>query len=280
MANLVSILVILSEVSIALISITAAIYGVGLPFLKGRLRGLATSSRAKKQELREALERRLQDEDFIKTMKSQVTIYEEKEKTVYSHLESLSRKRAVAYPCTFFSLSLFFSCFFMYFSTENSHALTDLVYFSVPTFFLVLGILYLMRALSAVEIIVLMPEAMPKINIVDFPKAVHMNEEKEITVKIKNIGDEIAHNVKAFMYFPTGFKILESSGATPFTSVKTRPGLYVVVFNRERLDVRVEGHLGKITVRTPSKPGKYGILVTFREEKLKYEEETLEIEVR
>lgn len=130
-----------------------------------------------------------------------------------------------------------------------------------------------------VEKIVLKPKAIPNLAIVDFPKVFLINEERELTIKIRNTGGDIARNIKAFVYFPAGFKILESSGLS-YVSTETRPGLHVAFFEDNRLDLRETRILGKIRIGTPSEPKKYEVFFTFREEELKYVETTLEIETR
>lgn len=287
MANLVSILVILSEVSIALISVTTAIYAIGLPFLRSRIEKSLLESRERKRKLKEELEKSLHNENFVNNVKSKLEEHEQKEKSLYEQRNFLSVGKAMIIPCVFFALSLLFACFFMYISTDEIQFVElfsvsvpiDLIYLLIPTIFILCGIYYPLRILSVVEKIVLTPEAMPELTIVDFPKAFLINEEKEVIMKLRNTGGDIARNITAFVYLPAGFKILESSGASR-VSTKTRPGLHVATFNRDRLDVRVTVHLGEIRLRTSSEPGKHSVFITFREEELKYEEMTLEIETR
>ena len=287
MANLISILVILSEVVIALISVTTAIYAIGLPFLRRRMRGFLIESRAKRQQLKEDLAKSLHDEAFVERMKSQIETHEQEEKRMYDQMGFLSKRRTIVYPCIFFGLSLFFSCFFMYMSSENVQYINlfsrqipiDLIYLLIPTIFLLGGVYYIVRIFGVVETMALAPEAIPRITIVDFPKVVRMDEEEEIIIKLRNVGGDIARNISAFFYFPAGFEILKSSGRS-YVSVYTRPGLHVAALNRDRVDVRVTVNLGKVIVRTPPKSGKYSVFVTLREEKLKYDERSLEIEVR
>jgi hypothetical protein len=83
MADLTSILVILSKVTTALISMTTATYAIGLPLLKRRMRDSLSKSRSKRQNLKEDLERSLRDEDFVKNTKSPIEVHEQDEKRIY-----------------------------------------------------------------------------------------------------------------------------------------------------------------------------------------------------
>lgn len=278
MANLISILVILSELVIALISVTTAVYAIGLPILRRRLRDYLFESGMRRQKLRRDLASGLHDKEFVKNVKSQIKAHEQKERKILDQMAFLSIKRAVIYPCVLFGLSIFFACLFIYIIAESGQTI-DFVSLLIPTVFLFWGTYYLLRILGVVESLALVPEAVPRFKIILIPKEVRPDEEIDITVKLRNVGTEIARNITVFVYFPVGFKILECTGQN-YVSTGTRPGLHVASFERDRLDVRVTGNIGRVLTRTTSTLGKHPVLVTLREEILKYEEETLEIEVK
>jgi hypothetical protein len=146
--NIFQILLLLSYLDIALISITIAVYAISVSYLGREISRSISRKRRRVSELKETLESlstRIKDEKEIDTMQKEIAYYKKQQRSLEGSLLWLSVKGAVLAPITFFSVSLLLCVFGIL------EVLYPEILLALSSGFVVIGAMCLGKTLKATE---------------------------------------------------------------------------------------------------------------------------------
>ena len=211
--NIFQILLLLSYLDIALISITITVYAISVSYL-GRQTSRSISRRKRRvTELRETLAKltsRIKDEKEVNVIQNEIAYYKKQRKSLERNLLWLSVKGAVLAPTTFFSISLLLCVFGIL------EVLRPEILLALSPIFVLIGSLCLGKTLVATERASL--EVPQPTYDVFFRTSELMtmkckaNTPTEIRFTIHNIGDESAENMLVVGYIPKGIEVKDVGG--------------------------------------------------------------------
>lgn len=266
--NIFQILLLLSYLNIALISITIAVYTISVSYL-GRETSRSISRRKRRvTELRETLAKlttEIKDEKAIDAVQNEIAYYKKQQQILQGNLLWLSAKGAVYTPTIFFSVSLLLSVFGIL------KVLHPEILLAVSTIFVVIGALCLGKALKATERASLeIPKPAFKFffESTEFKtKRCKVNKPTRFIPIVHNVGDERSEKPLLVTYFPKDIEVVKKSArwkeALMLSKDKREFGIsysrYVDIIN---IDQMIE--LGEFTV-VAKQTGKHKLIISVKD---------------
>lgn len=199
----------LAFLAIGLISITVPTYAISVSYLARETITAQEIMKRRREELQKKLEEyksRLAASPDTKELKDGIKNYERQIKEIKTNLFDLYARSAVWRPIFFFLVALIFSAIGSYDSTSSDAG--AILYMAVVS--ISFGLVSLGRSLRGIERAALR-ETVPKFE-VKFGSGVtsekfKVREQKLLSFSIKNIGEELAENVRLMIFFPPNFLI-------------------------------------------------------------------------
>lgn len=287
--NIFQILLLLSYLNIALISVTIAVYAISVSYLGRETSRSILRKRRREEELKETVKKlgkRLKDkreidaiEREIEMVQKDIAFYKKQQKSLGRNLFWLSIKGAVLAPNVFFSLSVLASVIGIL------EVLQPEILLALSSILVVIGGLALGKALMATEQASL---GVPKPKFDAFfleselmTRKCKAKVDTRVRFGIHNVGDASAEDIVLVVYIPKRIKVKEALGrwqeATLYSEEKVEFASCCVV-EVPSLVVDSYYNTGSI-ILVPNQTGTYKILMVIKEKSTKTTHElTLTVE--
>jgi len=274
--NILQILLLLSYLDIALISITIAVYSISVSYL-GRETSRSISRKKKREnelgETLEKLKKRLGEKQIdaiekeMKFVQSEIVSFRRRQKSLQQNLSWLSTKGAVLIPNTLFTISLFLSAV----------GILEIWYpepiVILATAFVAFGALCLGKSLRAAERAALeIPRPEYEILFASSELATKRCKAKTVTPihpLVHNIGDERSENLLVVIYIPKGINAVSAGGSWQRASMisKAKPlGEFVELYSQTIDFMNVDHFRALVGLRIVAKEtGTYRFIVQIKE---------------
>lgn len=264
------ILLILSYLDIALISITIAVYAISASYLGRETCRSISRKRRRVTELKEnlsSLSTRMKNEEGIGGIQREISRYKKEQKNLERSLLWLSVKGAVYAPTAFFSASLL-ACAFGILEVLNAE-----ISLASSVIVIVFGVLCLGKTLKSTE---KAATAIPRPKYEVFFKSTRLvtkqckaNTPSTFSLVFHNIGDERSEKPVMVLYFPKEIEITETrqgwDKVTTFYGIPAGEFEYGYSQVFDVVNVDSYGQTGRFNL-VAKRTGAYKILITVKDQ--------------